>query len=265
MKPAQDHFTKGLKYGLDDSYNEAINELETAIEMGLLKEDEMYARLFLGDSYSHLINKDLDIEEMILTQEFSETINQMGKAVLMDFEGGYKFFEEPEHRALLQTLDIAYSLQARTIQKKHGIDSAIVFYKDKLKLFDYLSSTPMLTLLTNLGVLYNEKEEKNSAYECFKKILDADVVNPDDEMGYEAETRQKAENNLQALENKDKKCFIATAVYGDSNAYQVLILKRYRDEVLLLYPIGRRLVFLYYLYCLSPLCKWCISLKRYKC
>lgn len=41
-------------------------------------------------------------------------------------------------------------------------------------------------------------------------------------------------------------CFIATAVYGDTNAPQVVRLRRFRDEQLMPNPSGHRLVHLYY-------------------
>lgn len=41
-------------------------------------------------------------------------------------------------------------------------------------------------------------------------------------------------------------CFIATAVYGDTNAPQVVRLRRFRDERLIPSPSGHRLVNIYY-------------------
>lgn len=41
-------------------------------------------------------------------------------------------------------------------------------------------------------------------------------------------------------------CFIATACYGDANAPSVLVLREYRDSKLLMHPLGRLFVRLYY-------------------
>jgi hypothetical protein len=41
-------------------------------------------------------------------------------------------------------------------------------------------------------------------------------------------------------------CFIATAVYGEENCHEIMVLKRYRDEHLLRCTIGRQFVAGYY-------------------
>ena len=45
---------------------------------------------------------------------------------------------------------------------------------------------------------------------------------------------------------KDGYCFIATAVYGDYNAPEVVSLRRFRDERLKIVPIGRAFIAVYY-------------------
>lgn len=49
-----------------------------------------------------------------------------------------------------------------------------------------------------------------------------------------------------ALHKKFSPCFIATAVYGDVNAPEVLALRRFRDQSLLPYRAGRAFVIAYY-------------------
>lgn len=44
----------------------------------------------------------------------------------------------------------------------------------------------------------------------------------------------------------EKRCFIATAVYGSENAPDVLILRRFRDDILLSSMFGRFLINIYY-------------------
>lgn len=59
--------------------------------------------------------------------------------------------------------------------------------------------------------------------------------------------------NLKSIRKKEiiepsssKNCFIATACYGDNNAHEVLVLREYRDNVLLKTKLGRLGVSLYY-------------------
>lgn len=64
------------------------------------------------------------------------------------------------------------------------------------------------------------------------------------------EIEAAVEAEKRAKEDKGK-CFIATAVYGDTNAPEVRLLRRFRDEFLLPFLPGRLLVSTYYL--VSPM------------
>jgi len=242
INAAQDHFEEGLHKLLSEDKVSAIKEFEMAIKLGLPQDDEMLARFFLGECYWGISSRALEGD---IYQKSS--IEEMEKAVLIDYQGGYGYFSEKTNRARLQSLDIGYAFQARSIREKEGDNAAIAYLQQKLKLLDYLPTNPMLTMLFDLGSLYGEKGENSIARECYKKILEADIVDPVDETGFEAEIRQKAAHNLQVLEVKDKKCFIATAVYGGVHAPEVDIFRRFRDEILLPHYIGRKFVSIYYL------------------
>lgn len=250
--PAMGHFTMGLVKCYEKATPEGVREIETAIKLGLSRDDEMKARFFLGGYYSEFVKKGVPVEEMVTSYEFLESTNQMEKAVLMDFEGGYGYFLDPLNRLRLGQLDFAYSLVFHTIHEKESVDAAIAYAHQKLRLFDYLPSTPMLNLLFVLGCLYHENGKTESARESFRKILESEAVNYVDENGLEAELRRKAEHNLRLAESegvKQSKCYIVTAVYNE-NAPEVEIFRRFRDEVLLSMILGKIMVSLYYL--ISP-------------
>lgn len=78
--------------------------------------------------------------------------------------------------------------------------------------------------------------------------------------GYNFETRIAIKNGtlkdfsgvlfIQSTKKSKSGCFVATACYGDYNAAEVLVLRNYRDNVLLKTNLGRVAVDIYYL--ISP-------------
>lgn len=247
--PAQDYFNLGLAKSLEpETQRESIvQDIETAIRLGLPDDDEMEARFFLGAKYATMgIHQDGTLNPELL----SDAINNMEKAVLMDSKGEYGYFSDPLNRARLSKLDIAYVMKARSIQKKEGVDAAITFLEKK----GHLSSIPMLNTLLELGNLfYGEKDDNEHASVYYKTVVSAEAVDPVDENGWEANTRQMAKDNLRRIESPDAPtsksgCFIATAVYGASDAPEVMVFRHFRDEILLSSTTGRKLVSLYYLF-----------------
>ncbi len=78
-----------------------------------------------------------------------------------------------------------------------------------------------------------------------KPITVAKLRNMDKMVNY----LKKFDAEKAAVEKSGKKggrCYIATAVYGSYDAPQVLVLRRFRDEVLMTNPLGKAFVKLYY-------------------
>lgn len=59
---------------------------------------------------------------------------------------------------------------------------------------------------------------------------------------------RKIKNNFSSSASKKEGCYIATAIYGDYNAPEVIILRRFRDEILKKNKIGNFLIEVYYKY-----------------
>lgn len=225
--------------------------MKPQLALALPHNDEMEARFFLGSDYSNLIGSDLSAEALLASPVLSQAIEQMERAVMMDTQGGYGYFLSSLNRARLKSLDICYILFGDSLREVQGADTAISYYHQKLQLFDYLPTTPMITVLLQLGSIYaNQKGDEEHARECYRRVLNADVVNPED--ASEAQTRQMAENNLRSLQavgTKQSGCFIATAVYGE-DAPELELFRRFRDAFLLQNFIGR--IFVSFYYALSP-------------
>jgi len=194
--PAQDHYTLALKLSAaNEPAIEVAKELEIAIELGLPQDDEMSARDFLGQILAELA------EGEVSKHEVQESINQREKAILMDYDGKYGYFTNPINRATLQSLDANYVLQARSIQKREGIEATISYLNQKISLFNYLSSLPLLLVLNELGNLYGERGDTEKARESLQKLLVAEKITNDEN---EEKTRQMARDNLRRMESKEE-------------------------------------------------------------
>ncbi len=254
QNPAQPLYSKALvKVALGDEESEVtkgIEELEAAIKLGLPEDDKSYARFVVGRHYSERAYRQApgDTDR----PEFSHGIEKMEKAVLMDSQGGYGIFSQPLHKAELYSLAAAYGMVKDSIRQKKGVEQAVAYLEEKLHLFDYLSTPPLLLLLA-LGELYVDKADIELARQTFMRILQAPVSLVDDE--HEANVREAAKHHLKALDSRDTKrsgCFIATAVYGGSDTTEIAVLRQFRDNFLLQNQLGRLFVHSYYL--LSPPC-----------
>ena len=199
--PAQDEYEDALLILLnEDSSIAAIPKLKKAIEQGLPEDNEMFARFALSGGYREIVgNAGLSLDEMASRAEFSQAIAEAEKALEIDRKGGYGYFAEPLNRASLYKLNFLYQIAARTIERERGNRDAISYVENKLQIFRYLPSTPMIFLLKHLAYLYAEDGQSAEAHRCLREILNADPVLKVDDKGEEQKLRSEASQALASL------------------------------------------------------------------
>jgi tetratricopeptide (TPR) repeat protein len=220
--------------------SDVAEQLETAIRLGLPEDEEAYARYTLGEicwtrGYRRKDGGDI-----------SRGVQEMEKALLIDAEGHYGVFAEPLKNALLGYAAAGYLSVKDSVLKQEGIDPAIAYLQEKIRLFAYLPNPPLL-ILQGLGELYVKKGDIDAARRTFTSILQIPAKPTDSE--HESNTRDAVKHQLEALGSQRKEksgCFIATAVYGSEECVEVERLRRFRDSCLMTTGVGRLLVRFYY-------------------
>jgi tetratricopeptide (TPR) repeat protein len=159
--------------------------------------------------------------------ERGEALGRQGayKAAIKEFEEALKYSPPPELE-----MAIYYDL-AISIQKQYRLHDTLTFQIDEE---EAKQAARIIELCDRAMHIYHTK------FETGKVITHLPV----------RQVYERAENlklRTQLLRPKKKGgCFIATAVYGSDAAYEVEILRRFRDEKLLYHSLGKAFIKAYY-------------------
>lgn len=247
-------FEMGQAAADEDEDDEAVEYFKAALAGGLSGRIAAGCCLVLGMLY-----KKHDRRE--------EAIDVLELGILAHTDGRLAVLDDPQLRDfLLADLDELWIREAisRADDENDEYDEAIAYAEAK-RVWPPIPGTHCPLLLANLGVLYKNDGQTNKAIETWKAALAAHVPakrepgDPEwekyqallvDVRAFLAKEDQSAhrlmEAHVKALDAKDKRCFIATACYGDTDHPDVNTLRAWRDHSLLPNPAGAAAVRIYY-------------------
>ncbi|MGB3345867.1 MAG: CFI-box-CTERM domain-containing protein [Candidatus Humimicrobiia bacterium] len=136
--------------------------------------------------------------------------------------------------------DLVYFRTGQLMKMVGRVDEAETIYRKVIELNPRVAAAR-----NNLGLILIDKKDWEGAKEQFRAILE-DFPNA-----------QNAKKNLRAAEKKRGRggCFIATAAIGSDAAFEVDVLREFRDTYLFKSTIGQAIVKIYYTISPQP-AKW---------
>lgn len=174
--------------------------LQRALVIGLLPKDEVEAHLMLGEGYREIFgNQDLSWQQMVQTNEFQRSMVEVETALELDRIRALGVFAEPLNIGRLQNLDLMYELAADAKRESVGIDAAISYLAQKLKLVEYLATPVLLRTLLKLATLYRERGASQEAVACLQKVLRTSPLYPADQERND-ELRRRAHQMLSEIQ-----------------------------------------------------------------
>jgi len=203
--------------------------LEEALRDGIPPEDQAKTYYFMGNKY------------ILDDYNFQSSYNSYKKALTIRKTLNVSSESDEEKKIVWQHAYDMMAMVARKI-KPDNVDEAIRLYKEVIEFTDHP------TIHLSIGVLYdNEQNNTEKAHYHWKYIVNNEVKLNKYKDYYEI--RELAKENLNIENKKSSKksgCFIATAIYGDMLAPEVVSLRQYRDSFLNCSKTGRVFIELYY-------------------
>jgi hypothetical protein len=195
------HYIRALKYAMADGRSsDVITELRKALAYGLRPDDEVDARFNLGLALQEAAAEVMSSAADFLNSPiFKEGLGMMESAAVLDRQGNFGHFVDPLNRALLRRLDYIYLLMFDTMPDQTTHAAEIMFLEQKLRLFDYLPTNPLLKVLLKVAALHASEGRKDIARGYLMKLNRSEPVDRVDEKGGEMDVRTRARNLLSRL------------------------------------------------------------------
>lgn len=193
----------------NDLKERALGLYEQALEHGLQGKSEVMCRWLLGNA---LYDKAMDLDEHLrLGKEplgqiptLARGVLELEKAVTLDSQIGNHVFGNKEQQSDLLKLDVVWGFQSRFIKERYGIEPAIAYIIEKIKLIQHLRIL-LPDLFYSFGCFYAEAGDVSSAIDMLRVATKAEDYG--DVLDHEYWTyrtaqvaKRNAANNLKYLE-----------------------------------------------------------------
>ena len=244
---------------------ESIKFFEQALNAGLDPKGEIRCRQALGIALFKINEGVIDFVTNSGLENFPELnrgVIELEKSLALDAQRGTKVFAERNPQSTtLQRLDVVWQRQSLYLKNQFGPEKKLPYLQGKLTLLDYLG-VRLPGLCLSLAFYYKDVRNRPLTLEWLKNAAAADDYEDLDNKSFFYEVahdnKARAKKGVDEMSSPKKTspvpvkkdssggCFIATAVYQSPIAPEVLIFRRYRDEVLCRSVPGRVGINLYY-------------------
>lgn len=237
MTNGEQSYIEAVQIILNEGVNkEALSLLLKALDDGISeKKDEGMAYAYIADYYVHERNYSRAYDAYKKAFSIKQ---QLPKDMYSDYD---KFWNVARNRFGLLLCTFAEEAEGAGQYTK-----ATEYYDEAINYTDHpLAHTCLAIIQGATFEALNEKKQLDNAINHLKYVIEnKDLLPSYKDMDKLLETAQE---NLEKLEAKKSKsgCFIATAVYGDIVAPEVICLRQYRDTVLNITKTGRAFIKLY--------------------
>lgn len=248
----------------------AIQSYDKALSLGLAGRDAIMCRASLGSVYTELTvlnDQAMAVIENGLTNvsNAQKAVSELEKSIELDSQSdGILYKEFIQRAAYFPSIASVWLLEGRHRKNTRGIQESISYLESRVKLLDYLDGVHLPSLCFELGALYSEVPDNQTASMWYKRATVAEDFGDSNFL----EAKQMAQDNLNVLSSpkaadSKKGCFIATAVYGTQDSTEVETLRQFRDRVLSSSGLGRILVSMYYRFS-PPFADWLSTHNLFK-
>jgi len=173
---------------------------KTALRLGLPEDRAVLTRTLFADCLLSMAQKQSP-DDWLGSPITEEAVVHFEEAASLDARGRY---EEMESWPWLYRFDACYVLTVlKRIRITQGLDAAISYLEEKVRLFDYMRVNPMLGCLVELAESYLDKTppDEEGARTCAEAVVRADPGDSGQLRGHQAETIKRARELLGALES----------------------------------------------------------------